>query len=74
MKKVGGRLLLLSLVVVNVRVWADSSTGPALIAVAHAFTICAPASSSTVWLAPLTKDGTSFTGLIVSPMVKVPEL
>ena len=44
---------LVLLVTVKVSVWPDSSAGPALIAVAQPGTVCAPASSSTVWSAPL---------------------
>ena len=44
-------------------VWPDSSAGPLLRLLAQAFTVCAPASSSTVWSPPLVKDGTSFTAV-----------
>ena len=49
----------------KVRVWPDSSAGPALIAVAHGTTNCAPASSATVSSAPLVKLGASLTGVSV---------
>ena len=39
--------------------------GPALIAVAQPATVCAPASSSTVWSAPFVKDGASLTSVTV---------
>src|SRR5579872_985812 len=38
-------------------VWPDSLAGPGLIAVAQGFTVCGPASSSTVISAPLVKLG-----------------
>src|SRR5579862_303613 len=44
-------------------VWADSSDGPGLIAVAHPVTVCAPAFSRTDWSAPLVKVGASFTAV-----------
>ena len=50
-------------------VWPDSSDGPGLIAVAQPDTVCAPASSSTVWLAPLVNVGGSLTAVTV--IVKV---
>ena len=50
---------------------ADSSAGPALMAVAQPATDCAPESSSTVWSAPLVKDGTSLTGLTVTVTLDV---
>ena len=52
-------------VTLKVSVWPDSSAGPALMAVAHGLTVCAPASSNTVWSAPLVKLGASFTGVAV---------
>ena len=52
--------------------------------VAHAATVCAPASSNTVWSAPLVKLGTSFTAvtlitnvcaaLVSTPPLAVPPL
>ena len=60
---------LVLLVTMNVSVWPDSSAGPALIAVAQSGTLCAAASSLTVWSAPLTKLGASFTA--VTLMTKV---
>ena len=45
-------------------VWPPSF-GPALIPVAQAVTVCAPASSATVWSAPLVKLGASLTPLTV---------
>ena len=45
--------------------WPASLAGPALIAVAQPLDAWAPASSLTVWLAPLVKLGTSLTGLTV---------
>src|SRR5262249_53593012 len=58
--------------------------GPALIAVAQPLTLCAPASSNTVWLAPLVKLGASLTevtvmsklcvGLWSTPPLAVPPL
>ena len=44
-------------------VWVASFEGPAEMFVAQPFTVCAPASSFTVWLAPLVKLGTSFTSV-----------
>src|SRR5439155_1280604 len=60
-----------SLVTLNVRVWADSSDGPALIEVAQPLSDCAGESSSTVWFAPFVNDGTSLTAvtLIVTTWV-----
>jgi hypothetical protein len=49
-------------------VWADSLAGPALIAVAQA-TLCAGASSATVWFAPLVKLGATL--IPVTVIVKV---
>jgi len=46
-----------------------ASFSPALIAVAQVATVCAPASSSTVWSAPLVKLGAWFTAVTV--IVKV---
>ena len=43
----------------------DSSGGPALMNVAQPVTVCAPASSSVVWLAPLVKLGASLTAVTV---------
>ncbi len=39
--------------------WPDSSAGPAETPVAQPATVCAPASSSTVWSAPFVNDGAS---------------
>src|SRR4030095_6062890 len=52
-------------VISNDTVCELSFAGPALIAVAHGDTVCGPASSFTVWSAPLVKLGASFTELIV---------
>ena len=49
----------------NVRVCPES-LGPVLIAVAQLATVCAVASSLTVWSAPLVKLGTSFTAVTVT--------
>src|SRR5450756_1063940 len=62
---------LLLLVAMNVRTCGDSLAGPALMAVAHGFTVCAPQSSRTVWSAPLVKDGMSLTGVTVRCTVPV---
>src|SRR5215208_3361063 len=43
----------------------DSFAGPLEIDVAQGVTVCAPASSSLVWSAPLVKLGASLTGLTV---------
>ena len=56
-------------VTVNVSVCADSSEGPALIAVAQPVTVCGPLSSSTVSSAPFVKLGASFT--VVTLMTNV---
>src|SRR5438874_284814 len=63
--------LLLLLVAWKATVWpaATSSGGPALMLVAQPATVCGPASSSTVWLAPLVKLGGSLTA--VTAMVNV---
>jgi hypothetical protein len=58
----------LSFVAVNVTVCADSSAGPALMAVAQPATVCAPESSRALWSAPFVKLGASLTGVTV--MVK----
>src|SRR5918996_4776005 len=55
----------LSFVTRNDTDWADSSAGPGVIAVAHAETDCAPASSATDWSAPAANDGAEFTGVRV---------
>ena len=55
--------------ITKLSVWLDSLAGPALMAVAHGLTVWAPASSSTVWSAPLVKLGASLTAVTV--MVKV---
>ena len=55
-------------------VWLDSSAGPLLKLLAQAFTVCAPASSSTVWSTPLVKDGTSFTAVTEVPRETVAAL
>ena len=62
---------LLSLVTMKSTVWPDSSAGPALMAVAQPATVWAPASSCTVWSAPLVKDGASLTGLTVTVTLDV---
>ena len=59
---------LLSFVTVKVTFW-EPSPAPAEMAVAHPAMVWATASSSTVWSAPLVKDGASFTPVTV--MVKV---
>ncbi len=56
---------------------ADSSAGPAEIAVAHPATVAAPESSSTVWSAPFVKEGASLTAVtaivnVCSPEVSAP--
>src|SRR5262245_59147524 len=61
--------LLLSFLTMKFSVWLASSAGPALIVVAQPATVWAPASSRTVWLAPLVKLGASLTALTV--IVKV---
>ena len=43
----------------------DASFGPAEIAVAHVVTVRGPASSFSVWSAPLVKPGASLTGVTV---------
>jgi len=58
-------------VMLKVSVWPASSGGPALMAVAQGLTVCAPASSFTVWLAPAVKLGASLTLLTVTVMVWV---
>src|SRR4029077_10254479 len=62
---------LLLLVTVKLSAWPISSAGPALIDVAHAATVWAPASSSTVWFAPAAKLGESLTETIVTLIVAV---
>ena len=52
-------------VTLNVTVCPASSGGPALIAVAQAATVCAPASSKIDWLAPTVKLGTLLIGVSV---------
>src|SRR5215475_15046778 len=52
----------------------DSSAGPFESAVAQGLTVCAPASSLTVWSAPLVNEGTSFTELTVIVAVALPAL
>ena len=52
-------------VTMKVSVWPLRPGGPALIAVAQPATVCAPASSRTVWSAPLVKLGASLTGVTV---------
>ena len=49
----------------------DSSAGPLLKAVAQLLTVCAPASSVTVWSAPLVNEGTSLTVITVIVIVLV---
>ena len=75
---------MLLLVTTNVTVWPLSSDGPGLIAVAQPLTDWAPASSTSVWLAPLTKLGGSltpvtlivkvWTALVSSPPLAIPPL
>src|SRR5262245_51555956 len=75
------RLWFVLFVTTNDTVWPDSF-GPALIAVAQFGTLCAPASSFTVWSAPFVKLGASFTpvtwiwnvcaGLVSLPPLAVP--
>ena len=62
---------LLLLLTIKFRVWPDSLAAPLFSAVAQPIEVCAPASSSTVWLAPLVKDGASLTAVTVMPMVLV---
>ena len=50
------------------------SPGPAEIAVAQGLTVCAPASSLTVWSAPLVKLGAWFTGVMVMTKVCAAEV
>jgi hypothetical protein len=52
-------------ITLKVSVWPASSAGPALIAVAQPVTICAPASSATIWSGPTVKEGGSFTAATV---------
>src|SRR3954454_714420 len=52
-------------VISKLTAWAASLVGPALIAVAQPAIVCAPASSSRVWSAPLTKLGSSLTAVTV---------
>ena len=54
---------MLFVLTVNVKVWPASLAGPTLIPVAHPATVCAPASSFTVWLSPSVKVGASFTAV-----------
>src|SRR6516225_5734194 len=49
----------------NETVCEDSFAGPGEMLVAQPATVCGPASSKTVWSAPLTKLGASFTGVTV---------
>ena len=49
----------------EVSVCPASFAGPAEIPVAQPATVCAPASSKTVWFAPFVNDGASFTGVTV---------
>src|ERR1043165_7711206 len=56
---------LLSLLTVKLSVCPDSSAGPREIAVAQFNTVCAPASSFTIWFAPLENEGGSFTEVTV---------
>ena len=56
-------------VTTKVSVWPLSLAGPALMPVAQPATVCAPASSSTVWSAPFVKLGASLTAVTV--IVKV---
>ena len=65
---------MLLLVTMKSTAWPDSFAGPVLIAVAWPVKLWAPASSATDRLVPTVKDGTSFTGLITSDAVSVPEL
>jgi hypothetical protein len=55
---------LVLLVIWNVRFWVTPGS-PSSTPVAHGFTVCAPASSFTVWFAPAVNTGTSLTPLIV---------
>src|SRR6185503_21193023 len=50
-------------------VWPDSLAGPGEMAVAQLLTVCAPASSFTVWFGPLVNDGASLTELTVTRKV-----
>ena len=56
-------------VISNATVWL-SSLGPAVMAVAQPATVCAPASSVTVWSAPLVNDGASLTAVTVTVKVR----
>ncbi len=44
---------------------------PSLMAVAQGFTVCAPASSSTVWSGPLVKEGAELMEMMVTVEVAV---
>src|SRR5688572_25970977 len=57
----------------NVIVWPDSSAGPGLIAVAHGFTVCGPASSATVWFGPAVKLGASLMPVTLIVIVAEPD-
>ena len=59
------RLGFVLFVTTNVTAWPDSFAGPALIPVAQPLTVCAPASSATVWSAPFVKLGASLTPVTV---------
>ena len=54
---------LLSLPTWKAKLWPDSLAGPAEIPVAQPLTVWAPASSFTVWFAPLVNAGESFTAV-----------
>ena len=58
--------LLLSFVTVNVSAWLEGSLGPLLRLLAQPLTVCAPASSFTVTLLPLVKEGSSLTPVTVT--------
>src|SRR3954469_23596480 len=60
---------LLLLLTMKFSAWPLSSAGPALMLVAQAARVCAPASSATVWLAPMVKLGASLTEAIVTVTV-----
>src|SRR5947207_1728505 len=59
----------LSLLTRKSSVWLASSAGPVLMLAAQPLTGWGPASSGTVWSAPLVKEGASLTGVMV--IVKV---
>ena len=65
--------LLLSFVTVNVSAWLEGSLGPLLRLLAQPLTVCAPASSFTVTLLPLVKEGSSLTAVTFTVTVAASE-